>query len=281
MTEGIIIKIIRDTIQITLLVFIMMTIVDIVNVWTRGKVSAYLKHGKKWRQYIISSAIGTTPGCVGGFTNVSLYIHGMISFGALVGSMISTSGDEAFVMIALFPKTALVLFGLLFIFGIIVGWLTDKIVKTTNIRICEDCKEIIFHDEEKGFKHYFEKHIWNHIIKQHLWKVALWTLGSLFIVEFSVKHWNLEALSSQYTIVILLLSILIGLIPESGPHLIFITLYANGIIPFSVLFTSCAVQDGHSMLPMLSYSIKDSIKIKAFNAGFGLIFGLTLYLLGL
>lgn len=279
--EELIRRVLKDTIQITLLVFVMMTIVDVINVWTRGKIASFLKHGKKWRQYVISSAIGTTPGCAGGFMNVSLYMHGMISFGALVGSMIATSGDEAFVMIALFPKTALLLFGLLFLFGILIGWLTDKIVKVTNLKICEDCKEVIFHDEEKGFKHYIKEHVWKHIILQHLWKVALWTLGALIIVEVAIKYWNIESLSSQYTIVLLFLGVLIGLIPESGPHLIFVTLYANGIIPFSVLLTSCIVQDGHSMLPMLSYSISDSIKIKAFNASFGILIGLSLYLFGL
>jgi hypothetical protein len=74
---------------------------------------------------------------------------------------------------------------------------------------------------------------------------------------------------------------LIGLIPESGPHLIFVTLFANGLIPFSVLFTSSFVQDGHGMLPMLSYSVKDSVLLKTFNLVFGLSLGLLFYAVGL
>ena len=34
---------------------------------------------------------GATPGCLGAFMNVSLYVHGMISFGAIVGGTIATS----------------------------------------------------------------------------------------------------------------------------------------------------------------------------------------------
>jgi hypothetical protein len=78
----------------------------------------------------------------------------------------------------------------------------------------------------------------------------------------------------------LFLGALIGLIPESGPHLIIVTMYASGLVPFSVLLTSSIVQDGHGMLPMLAYSVKDSVKIKGFNLGFGLIIGLTVYLIG-
>jgi hypothetical protein len=37
------------------------------------------------------------------------------------------------------------------------------------------------------------------------------------------------------------------------------------VMMLSVLFTTSFVQDGHGMLPLLSYSIKDSILIKAFN----------------
>jgi len=74
---------------------------------------------------------------------------------------------------------------------------------------------------------------------------------------------------------------LVGLIPESGPHLIFVTLFAQGLVPFSVLLTSSMVQDGHGMLPMLSYSLKDSIKLKAFNFVIGLTVGLIFYMVGL
>jgi len=62
--------------------------------------------------------------------------------------------------------------------------------------------------------------------------------------------------------------------------MIFVTMFANGLVPFSVLFTSAYVQDGHGMLPMLSYSIKDSILIKVFNLIFGISIGLIFYFIG-
>jgi hypothetical protein len=279
--QPIIIKVLGETIQVTVLVLVMMVLVDLLNVWTRGKVALLLKQGHQWRQYIVSSLIGTMPGCVGGFTNVSLYIHGMIGFGALVGSMASASGDEAFVMIALFPKTTLILFAMLFVLGIITAWGTDKIMKKAKIHTCQDCPESVVHTGEKGIKHYVKEHIWQHIIRRHLWKTALWTFGALIAVEFGMHYWHLESISSQYTFVLLLLGAIIGLIPESGPHLLFVTMFANGLIPFSVLFTSSFVQDGHSMLPMLSYSLKDSLLIKTFNFIFGLSIGLLLFAFGI
>jgi hypothetical protein len=80
---------------------------------------------------------------------------------------------------------------------------------------------------------------------------------------------------------VLLLGALVAIIPESGPHLIFVLLFAKGLIPFSVLVASSIVQDGHGMLPLLAYTIKDSILIKIINFVIGLSIGLALYFVGL
>ncbi len=280
MTE-LLLKTIQDTLQITLLVIVMMILIDIINTWSKGKISLLLQGGQKYRQYIVSSFIGTLPGCFGGFTNVSLYMHGLISFGALTGSMISVSGDEAFVMLALFPRQALILFAILFVLGIIGGRVTDFLVKKFNISTCEGCEELVVHKTEKNFKHFLKEHLYGHIIKKHIWKIALWTFGALLLIELGVKYLNLENFTSQYKIAFLFLGALTGLIPESGPHLFFVTLFSKGMIPFSVLLTSSIVQDGHGMLPMLSYSLKDSIKIKVINFFFGLILGLILFVFGI
>jgi len=270
----------KESLKITLFVLIMMVAVDYINVKTKGRLESILKSGKKWKQYIVASLLGAAPGCLGSFAGVSLYIHGMISFGALTGLMMATAGDEQFIMLAMFPKTALIMFAILFLLGIIAGYFTDYLVQKFNIKTCTDCEFKQYHPEEKGYKHYFKDHIWSHMIKGHLIKVFLWTFGALLIIEYSMVFVNLKNITAEYTIWILLLSALIGIIPESGPHLIFVMLFAKGLIPFSVLFTSSIVQDGHGMLPMLSYSVKDSLLIKTFNLFFGLTIGLIIYLLG-
>ncbi|NWF90845.1 MAG: arsenic efflux protein [Ignavibacteriaceae bacterium] len=276
-----ILDLLKETIQISLLVAVMMIAVDLLNVATKQKLEAFFKNAQKYRQYIFASLIGTMPGCIGGFTNVSLYIHGLISFGALAGSMIAVSGDEAFVMLAMFPKDAFILFAILFVIGIFSGWLIDFFVKRFNISSCNNCAEMIVHQKERNFKHYLKDHVYGHIIKKHLWKTALWTFGALVIVEIGLNYLNLSEFTSQYKIVFLIVGALIGLIPESGPHLVFVTLFAQGLIPFSVLLTSSVVQDGHGMLPMLSYSFSDSVKLKLFNFTIGLSIGLILFAFGI
>jgi hypothetical protein len=276
----IVLNLLLQTVQITLLVAVMMIAVDLLNVWTNKRIARFFKGKGGLRQYVLSSLIGTVPGCIGGFTNVSLYMHGLITFGALAGSMIAVSGDEAFVMLAMFPRDAVVLFAVLFLLGILGGMLVDIIVRRFHIKTCGNCGEMTTHSDERGFSHYVKVHVYDHIVKKHLWKTALWTLGALSIVELGLQYLHLEEFASQYKIAFLFVGALVGLIPESGPHLVFVTLYAQGIIPFSVLLTSSVVQDGHGMLPLLSFSLKDSLKIKLFNLGFGLAIGLLLFAAG-
>jgi len=337
--------------MITFFVFVMMVLVDFINAAGKKRMGNFL-HGGHWRQYMLASLLGAAPGCLGAFMNVSLYVHGLISFGAIVGGMIATSGDEAFVMLVQFPGTALALFSLLFILGIGFAWVSDKLIKVLGITPCESClssqcdncedhwqdvegignyfvisniksnlrslsftrflllvwivsffmlvntgvlgpalwnwKKItitilnltIFYIVLVTPEHYLHKHIWDHILKKHIFRVFVWTFGALLLVELGLQAWHLEGFVRDNMVWILVISALIALIPESGPHLVFVMMYAEGLVPFSVLLTTSFIQDGHGMLPMLSYSLKDSMLIKVFNLIFGLGIGSVVYLMG-
>jgi len=330
-------------VNISIFVFMMMVLIDWLQVRTQGKLEHLL--GKNlWRQYALTSFLGATPGCLGAFLVVSLYIRQLVSFGALTGTMIATSGDEAFVMLSQFPLTALVLFGLLFISGIIFARIADAIFRWQKLKPCPECELAELHSEEvcqtfdsevwRNFprwsllrylfffitlalfllsifqiigepgwgwerisllvllafglflfltcpEHYLREHIFEHILKKHIWKVFLWTFFALLLVEVALGRFNLEQYIRTHLAYVLLISALLGIIPESGPHLVFVFLYTNGVIPFSILFTSSFVQDGHGMLPLLSYTIRDSLLIKLLNLIFGLLVGGILYLCGL
>jgi hypothetical protein len=341
----------KHALEITFFVFVMMLLVDFIDSASKRRMSEFIKGGP-WRQYTLTSFLGSTPGCLGAFMGVSLYVHGMISFGAIVGAMIATSGDEAFVMLAQFPATGLVLFLSLFISGILFAWVSDKIVGVLRITPCETCLEghceqclsetglrvnvvDIFRPQNVSSsyhsltftrflllslilsflvavlhgilgpsiwnwkritfavlclcalyigmvvpEHYLHDHIWEHIIKRHLFRVFLWSFGTLLFVHYGLKFWDLQTFVHSHMLWVFVIGALLGIIPESGPHLIFVMMYAEGLVPFSVLFTTSFVQDGHGMLPLLSYSLKDSLFIKLFNLVFGLAAGGILMAVG-
>ena len=128
--------------------------------------------------------------------------------------------------------------------------------------------------------HFLEEHLWNHVVKGHVPRVFLWTFGALFAMHLLVDHFQLGGWLRENQLIVLLVACLVGIIPESGPHLIFLTLYVEGSIPFSIFLASSVVQDGHGMLPMLAESRKDFLKIKVINLTVGLLLGLAGYASG-
>lgn len=331
-------NVIRQAIMITGFVFVMMLGIEYINVQTKGLWRTQFL-GNNWKQYIVAALLGAIPGCLGAFTAVSLFSHRLISFGAIVTAMIATSGDEAFVMFAMFPKKALLLTILIIGIGIVAGYLTDRIPFSEKFMSRFSESEFPLHDEDqcKCFQkdkiltniikpsnyrvalmiliisliiaiatgilaskaemwlkislilanifslfivisvpeHFLKEHLWDHIVKIHIPKIFLWTLGTLLAVHFLLHFIDLQSWVTDNLLMMLLLAVFIGIIPESGPHLIFVTLFAEGMIPFSILLASSIAQDGHGSLPLLAESKRGFLYVKSVNMVVAFVIGLV------
>jgi hypothetical protein len=128
--------------------------------------------------------------------------------------------------------------------------------------------------------HFLEKHLWHHIALRHLPKIFMWTLGALVVMYFLTERMDLGPTIQKGKWIVLVTACLVGIIPESGPHLIFLTLYVQGTVPLSVLVGSSIVQDGHGLLPVLAYSRKDFLIIKTVALIAGLSVGAAMMIFG-
>ncbi len=386
MNLEILTDVLRNSILITGLVIIMMLLIEYFNIQSKGEWFAKLQ-GSGIKQIVLGSALGLIPGCLGGFAAVSLFTHRLISFGALVAMMICSSGDEAFVILAMIPWQGLLLFAILFVIAVCTGIIVDKFIfKKPQINLCPDNYEIHQHEDSSipsifkassykamlhpskkriailagvaifiaaiiggllehdhahlhetggevhghhhienvcthnhteaeehhhgeahsvGFnilderwinclfaifsimtllftatakEHFIEEHIWNHVIKKHLLPIFLWTAGALLICQIGIQYLDIQHWISNNMFLVILLAVAIGLIPESGPHLVFVTLFAQGMLPFYVLMVNSIVQDGHTTLPLLAESKGAFFKAKAINMAVGLIIGIACWL---
>ncbi|NOX84765.1 MAG: hypothetical protein GXO86_02185 [Chlorobi bacterium] len=339
----------KQSLSITLFVLSMMLIIDYLNVLSRGLWSRKLQDSP-WRQILLGTVLGIIPGCLGAYTAVSLYVHNIIGTGALVATMIATSGDESFFMFSMIPETAILIHVLLFVIALATGFIvqffskkqTDRSLKHFDIHkdepecVCFEKKiwirqirhisrirfillilliltafvvVINFNNLLKGLEllgagehpghdhpewvgitflavlaislfiiltasdHFLKEHLVNHILKKHSLKIFLWTFGTLLALYFLIRYIDLDNVISSNLFLVLLFAILIGIIPESGPHLIFVILFAAGSIPLSILLANSIVQDGHGSLPLLAESQKSFIKIKTINIIAGFIIG--------
>lgn len=123
---------------------------------------------------------------------------------------------------------------------------------------------------------FFREHLWTHVAKEHLPRLLLWTVGALAVIALLNHFVDADALIEDYQGIVLIIAGLLGVIPESGPHLVFVNLYDQGALPLSVLVASSAVQDGHGMLPLLAHSRRDFFIVKGVNLFFGLLAGALL-----
>ena len=333
----------KHAIVITGFVFVMMLVIEYINVQTRGIWQSDLSKNS-WKMYLLAAVLGALPGCLGAFTAVALFSHRLISFGAIVTTMIATSGDEAFVMFAMMPEKAIWLTAIIVVIGILAGYLTDKFYNASKILNIFADKELPLHQEEKcdcfqkdkllhfllkpslprlamaviilslvlgvitGMlsaeepfwmrttlvitflvslfivmsvpDHFIKEHLWNHIVKIHIPRIFLWTFGTLLLIHFLMDFIDVQAWIAENMLWVLLLAVLVGIIPESGPHLVFVTLFVQGSIPFSILIASSIVQDGHGMLPLFAESKRGFFAVKGFNVMVGLLVGIIGLLVG-
>ncbi|MEN8122432.1 MAG: putative manganese transporter [Bacteroidota bacterium] len=338
-----VLDILKHAVMITGFVFVMMLVIEYINVQTKG-LWQNLVSKNQWKQYLFAAVLGAIPGCLGAFTAVALFSHRLLSFGALVTAMIATSGDEAFVMFAMFPGKALLISIVILAVGLIAGYLTDKFYKPSNILSKFSDHKLPLHEEDDckcfvktkfisqlthpsryrlllillvgvlfaaiafgfiainaklwikisllltvGFslfivssvpEHFLKKHLWEHIVKMHLPRIFYWTFGTLLFVGVLMHFVNVEDLLSENMLIVLLVAVLVGIIPESGPHLVFVTLFAQGSIPFSILLASSIAQDGHGMLPLLAETKTGFFAVKLINIFFALIVGLIAFFIG-
>ena len=271
-------EVLFDTIKIILIVTALMILVEYLQIKFKKKIENKITKNLK-NQIIGSSLLGVIPGCFDAFFIVNLYSHGLVGFGALVAVMLSTAGDEAFVMLAIIPKIAFLIFIICATLGIVGGFISHVIYKKTRFKRAKPCKIKIHF--KRGYKHFFKEHIYKHILKQHIPNLFIWIFFTLLIVKILMQNFDLASILPQNKLLLILIAALIGIIPESGPHLIFLTLYSQGLIPFSVLLVSSLSQDGHGLLPLLSYSVKDTIKVQIFTTLFSLGVGIILFFAGI
>jgi len=346
----------RSSVLISGLVLVMMMLIECLNVSSGGSLFVRLRHSRAG-QVFLSALLGVIPGCMGGFASVSLYTHGMISFGALVAMMIASSGDEAFVMLAMFPGKSLWIFLLLFVIAVAAGILTDifqrgkaqqqfctadlhkedldsgdrsgrhfswkrfVMLLGTVLFIAALVSGVLAHDHStqsgvagqeverhtvagfnlldenwmnilfgilslvliyvilRGKDHFVEEHLWHHIVCRHLPRIFLWTFPILLGISLLSGIVDISTWIGENIPLMILLAALVGIIPESGPHLIFVTLYASGVIPLPVLLASCISQDGHASLPLLAESRRAFLKSKIIGFAVALVVGFGFWLL--
>lgn len=276
----------KESVSITLLVLLLMAVVESVNISSSGRLFRKL-HGKPVAEVALACLLGAIPGCAGGFVVVSLFTHRMLSFGALIGGMVATFGDEALFLAAESPKNALLLTGILFAIGFVVGLILQKIPENKFITfenhdfpIHEDHLPHAHATEKRPWRermlHFLREHVWEHVVKQHALKLFLYAFGTLLVLGILNHFVDLQTMMGSHAWtkwLMLLIAVAVGFLPVSGPHLFFVMLYLQGSIPFAVLVANSIAQNGHAGIPLMAQSKRNFLVMKGLTMALGLLIG--------
>lgn len=276
------IAIVAANLQLTLKIIVMVTALMSVIEYLEQRYSDKIKSmitDRPLKQIFAASLLGAVPGCMDAFLVVSLYIHGTVGFGALTAVMLSTAGDEAFIMLALIPGDTVKILAATAVLGVVGGLIAHKTVDAFHLKLDRPCD--LHKREGVEERNFFKEHVVKHIILEHAPRLFIWILVPLTIIDTLILGFDFASYVSSMPVLVLMVSAaLVGVIPESGPHLVFLMLYSRGLIPLSVLIVSTLSQDGHGLLPLISHSVKDTAYVQLFTTGFSLVVGVLLYFLG-
>lgn len=247
--------------------------------WERGIERALAR--SRWLQVVLASLLGVIPGCIDAFLVFSLYSYGLVGFGALAAVLLSTAGDEAFVMLALIPEATPAIFGACLTAGVVGGVVADALDRRVGLRFSKPLRVSSHKELELELGHFVREHVWGHIVKGHIWKLFLWLFFTMLAISVLMERVDVGPLIPENRLLLLAIATLVGMIPESGPHLVFVLLFRERLVPLSVLVANTIVQDGHGSLPLLSYSVRDTIVVSLYTGLVGFLAGLLLIAAGL
>ena len=266
------------TLKIIVMVTALMSVIEYLELRYSDKIKSMITD-RPLKQIFAASLLGAVPGCMDAFLVVSLYIHGTVGFGALTAVMLSTAGDEAFIMLALIPGDTVKILAATAVLGVVGGLIAQKTVDAFHLKLDRPCD--LHKREGVEERNFFKEHVVKHIILEHAPRLFIWILVPLTIIDTLILGFDFAShVSSMPVLVLMVSAALVGVIPESGPHLVFLMLYSRGLIPLSVLIVSTLSQDGHGLLPLISHSVKDTAYVQLFTTGFSLVVGVLLYFLG-
>ncbi len=71
----------------------------------------------------------------------------------------------------------------------------------------------------------------NHIILEHAPRLFLWIFVPLIVIDVLILGFDFASFVSEMPILMLMVfAALLGVIPESGPHMVFVILFSRGLI---------------------------------------------------
>ena len=113
-------------IQVSVFVAVTLLIFFALERYLHIDVGEIMQEGEKW-QVPTATFLGLLPGCGGAVVVITSFARGKITLGAMVGALIGTMGDAAFLLLSQEPTTYVKVILISYPAGVLTGWVVDRV----------------------------------------------------------------------------------------------------------------------------------------------------------
>ncbi|MCR5089478.1 MAG: arsenic efflux protein [Oscillospiraceae bacterium] len=278
-----------DSLKVLPFLFLTYLLMEYLESHTEDRVRDTVKKAG-WMGPFWGSLLGAIPQCGFSAAAANLYAGRAVSLGTLIAIFLATSDEMLPIMISAAAPVSVMIKLLLIkvIIGILCGFVIDGIChllesrKTGQANDGEDfmierlCEKAHCQCENGNIFLSALKHTGNIILF-----IFLITLG-LNLLFFYLGEDRIDALVASRPVLGLLVSCLIGLIPNCGASVLLTQMYLHGVIPASYLIAGLLDGAGMGLLILfrMNPDFRENLKITALLYGLALLFGMFLTVSG-
>lgn len=233
---------------------------------------------------LLGAIVGIFPQCGFSATAANLYSARIISLGTLVAVFLSTSDEMLPILIseAAPISTILLILGLKLVIGIIFGFAIDGIMHLIKKKDKERAEEVIEHICEEEHCH-CEHGIFKSALK-HTVSIFLFILIITFAINTLIHFIGEDKIANlvlNMPVVGILISALVGLIPNCAGSVILTELYLSNLISLGSMIAGLLVGSGIGILVLYKSNkhIKENLAVTGILYIIGVISGLIIDLI--
>lgn len=260
-----------DTLKIIPFLLITYIIIE----WIEHKASEQLIAGiQKTSRFgpLIGSLFGLLPQC--GFSSIasSLYVTRVLSLGTLIAIFLTTSDEMLPIMISNQAPLPLIfkILTIKFMVGVGAGYFIDIIYRRKNksdMQIQDFCDDADCHCEEDG--------IFVSAIK-HTLKIAIYIFAITLLLNYVLRFVDLSSILLASPILTVVISAVVGLIPNCAISIAITQLYLDGLLTFGSMMAGLLTNAGVGLLVLfkINKNQKENFKIVAYLVLVAVVVGL-------
>lgn len=268
-----------DTLKLVPFLLLTYLVMEYLEHRTGDSVQKVIRKAGKWGP-LAGGLLGAVPQCGFSAAASNLYAGRVISLGTLMAVYLSTSDEMLPIMISrqIQPGAILEILSVKVLIGMIAGFMIDLIGRRRHekehLHIHEMCEDEHCHCEDGILKSAI----------RHTLKISFFVLVvtlALNIVMHTVGEEALAAVLRDRAVLGVLLSALVGLIPNCASSVVITTLFLEGAMHIGVLMAGLLANAGVGLMVLLrvNHDWKENLKIVgllyAVSVAVGMVMGLA------